>query len=309
MFLRYDAVDGFGKNVSMEYDYDYASNHETTRPNDKQRQSTYAYNIRQSRRYKTAYQTSRSSRDSPPLSGREKLSSLALDINEPVYYIDPNQCNSCLPPESASVPCFDVSSDSDVDSGESDNGDSHKIYFDETLLGYVDTLRRNHELYIQKYKSDKKMCSKSFSCDISTKPRLKRANTGVLKLLEMERTNVHHALSVPVNIDATSVMSSYYHNTSPSRHRTPPSYRRSPQSCRRTPPCHTGTTPRPCITEEDYLKILSWRHRGDSSIAIVGPEIVWSIIMYSTGCKSKYFIHFVNVKIINILWTVNVERV
>lgn len=239
----------------MEYDYDYASNHETTRPNDKQRQSTYAYNVRQSRRYKTAHQTSISSRDLPP---REKLSSLALDINDPAYYIDPNQCNSCLPQESApSVPCFDVSSDSD-DSGESDNnGDSHKIYFDETLLGYVATLRRNHELYIQKYKSDKKMCSKTFSCDISTKPRLKRANTGVLKLLEMERTNVHHALSVPVNIDATSVGSSCYHNTSPSRHRTPPSYRRSPQSCRRAPPCHTATTPRPCLTEEDYLKILS----------------------------------------------------
>lgn len=246
----------------MEYDYDYASNHETTRPMDDQRQSTYAYNIRQSRRYKTSYHTSRSLGDLPPLGGREKLSSLALDINDPVYYIDPNQCNSYLPPETASVPCFDAGSDSD-DSGESDNnGDSHKMYLDETLLGYVDTLRRNHELYIQKYKSDghKKVCSKTISCDISTKPRLKRANTGVLKLLEMERTKVHHALSVPVNTDASSVVSNCYFNTSPIRHRTPPSYRSSPQSCRRAPPCHTATTPRPCLTEEDYLKILSWRH-------------------------------------------------
>lgn len=257
MFYRYNTYNlpmRCGKSVNM--DYDYALNHGSTRSNDRSQSS-----VRRSRRHRTAQQTSKLSRDAPPPCGRERMASPSVDINDPIHYIDPNKCNSCLPGEDTlsteSLPSSDVSGDSD-DSGESDNRDSHKVYFDNILLEYVDTLRRNHAMYIQRYKTANKRNSK-FSMDISTCQR-KRANTGVLKLLERERTKVCQTFSIPVNIEPVSLRPCHS-SKPPIHHRKPPNcHRLPPRQHRPPPPSHTATTPRPCRGEEDYLKIVSWHH-------------------------------------------------
>lgn len=242
-----------GKSVNM--DYDYALNHGSNRSNDRLRSS-----VRRSRRHRTVQQAPKLPRDAPPPCGRERMASPSVDINDPIHYIDPNQCNSCLPGEDAlspeSVPSSDVSSDSD-DSGESDNRDSHKIAIDSILLEYVDTLKRNHGMYIQKYKTKNKNTNKrTSSWDNSTGQR-KKPNTGVLKLLEMKTTKVCQTFSVPVNIEPVSLHPCHF-STPPIHHRKPPNCHRLPPRQQRPPPLsHTATTPRPCRGEEDYLKILS----------------------------------------------------
>lgn len=221
--------------------------------------------IRRSIRCRTIQQSPKLPRDAPPPCSLGRKTSPGWDINDPIYYVDPNQRSPCsLPEEDAltpeSVVSSDVSSDSD-DSGESDNRDSNKIYFDNMFLKYVDTLKRNHAMYIQKYKTamdghNRKWSNTAFSWDISTRQR-KRANTGVRKLLERKKTKVCQTFSIPVNIEPASLRP---HNPSspPSHHRKPPScHWLPPRQHRPPPPTHTATAPRPCRGEEDYLKIVS----------------------------------------------------
>lgn len=243
-----------GKSVNM--DYDYALNHGSTRSNDKLHSS-----VRRSRRHRTVQQAPKLPRDAPPPCGRERMASPSVDIKDPIHYIDPNQCNSCLPGEDAlspeSMPSSDVSSDSD-DSGESDNRDSHKIYFDNFLLEYVDTLRRNHATYIQKYKTAKEGHNKTAKEGYNKRTGQRmRPNTGVLKLLEMNRTKVCQTFSIPVNIEPASLRPCHF-STPQIHHRKPPNcHRLPPRQHRPPPPSHTDTIPQPCRGEEDYLKILS----------------------------------------------------
>lgn len=202
-------------------DYDYPLMHDVKRGKTKEcnPSNIYAWAVGGNRSSRKSHPPKR--REIPPPCGHHSMTCSSTDVTEQAGYVNPNGCNTCPTVEAV---INDVSSD---DTESSDNEDSRKIIIDQRLLEYVNTLKRNHNMYIEKYKTVKrphhKLCSKTVSLMNPAAGVRRRANTGVLKLLE-RRTKVRQTLSIPVSIEPVSMRP------------------------RRPPP--------PCPTEVDYLKLL-----------------------------------------------------
>ncbi|XP_062566737.1 uncharacterized protein LOC134229049 [Saccostrea cucullata] len=217
-------------------DYDYALGHHGVVRSISSQTNKYSRPVRRSRRCRSS-RKSRTSDGAPPPCGRQRLSSPCSSVRmERISYIDPDSCNTCSFGEAALSPESEPTSeaDSDYDDTESSDYDSDppKILIDKKLIEYVRKLEKKHTVFIEKYKTPKgshlKHCFKSASMEVPPVGPRRRANTGVLKLLDRNKTNVGKTFSIPVNIETVS--------------------------CR---PCSHRPAPTPCLSEEDYLKILS----------------------------------------------------
>jgi hypothetical protein len=142
------------------------------------------------------------------------------------------------------------SSDADNDDTESSDYDSDppKILLDKKLIAYVKKLEKNHTVYIEKYstlRGSHKKCSKSVSLDYPALENRRRANTGVLRLLERKKTKVRQTHSIPVNIETVCQLC-HHNQTSKLGH---PSHE-VPK------PCYHCQAPKACLSEQSYLKII-----------------------------------------------------
>ncbi|XP_061176326.1 uncharacterized protein LOC133185239 [Saccostrea echinata] len=228
-----------GRSELINTDYDYALGHQGVARSISSQTEKYSCPVRRSRRRKSS-RKSKTFSGAPPPCGRQRLSSPSSDGMERISYIDPDLCNTypdlcntCQSGEDALSPESEPSSEADSDTESSDyDSDPPKILIDKKLIEYVRKLEKKHTVYIEKYKTPKsshlKYCSKPVSMEVPPVGPRRRANTGVLKLLDRRKTNVGKTFSIPVNIETVS--------------------------CR---PCPHRQAPKPCLSEVDYLKILS----------------------------------------------------
>ncbi|XP_048767511.2 uncharacterized protein LOC125674406 [Ostrea edulis] len=199
---------------------------------------------------------------------RRRLSSPCSNQMDNISYINSQlfTASSCPLGEDALSSESQTCSDADSDTGSSDyDSDPPKILLDKKLIAYVKKLERNHTVYIEKYKTRRgshKKCSKSVSLELPVFDHRRRANTGVLKLLDRKRTKVRKTCSIPVNIETVRKPCRHNQNPKPCQHHQahkPCRHNQNPKPCQHhqaPKPCHCNQNPKPCLSEENYLKIL-----------------------------------------------------